>query len=166
MSTTTTEKLRALLAHSPFMANLNAALESKISVALIVGVMDNGSAIRDMFGVVSSDGALQIIQRMLHERFGDYSVRGGDAFLILVTGDVATKAVEIAESVRATVETISPTLDERFRVTMHFGVTRASSHWTNANGFCELLEAADEAICAGQRNLIANRVYEPIGRLE
>jgi len=57
-------------------------------------------------------------------------------------------------------------LDEHFRVTMHFGVTRASSHWTNANGFCELLESADEAIVAGQRKLVANRVYAPIGRLE
>jgi diguanylate cyclase (GGDEF)-like protein len=166
MTKTTTEKLAAALAYSPFMANVTAALESKSNIALILGVMDNCGTIREMFGLVSCDGALQNIEQMLHERFGDCTVRLGDAFLILMTGDRATKAVEIAESVRATVEIISPALDERFLVTMHFGVARASSQWTNENGFCEMLRSADEAILAGQTKLIANRVYEPTGILE
>jgi diguanylate cyclase (GGDEF)-like protein len=162
LKTTTIEKLHAFLARSSFMAHLAAALESKTSVAMILGVMDNVATIRDMFGLISCDGALQIIEQMLHERFGDYSVRGGDVFLILVTGNEATKAGEIAESVRTTVETISPTLDGRFHVTLHFGVTHGSSRWRAENGFYELLKAADEAICIGQRKLIENRVYEPI----
>jgi hypothetical protein len=69
-----------------------------------------------MFGLTSCDGALQIIEQMLHERFGVYSVRCGDAFLILVTGDEATNAGGIAESVRATVETITRSRIQRIRV--------------------------------------------------
>jgi PleD family two-component response regulator len=78
-----------------------------------------------------------------------------------VTGDEATKAAEIAESIRATVETIGTTLDERFNVTMSFGVTQASSSWTRVEGFRELLKAADETIEFGRRRIVANRVYEP-----
>ena len=163
---TTTEKLAAALAYSPFMQNVTAALESKSNVALVLGVMDNCGSIREIFGLASCDGALQNIEQMLHERVRDCSVRIGDAFLILVLGNRAAKALEIAESIRATVELISPTLDERFLVTMHFGVTRASSRWTNVNGFREMLLSADEAILAGQTKVIANRVYEPIGILE
>jgi GGDEF domain-containing protein len=166
MTRTTTEKLAAALAYSPFMANVTAALESKTNIALILGVMDSCLTIREMFGLVSCDAPLQSIEQMLHERFGDCSVRIGDAFLILLTGDRATKALEIAESIRAAVELISPTLDERFLVTMHFGITRASSQRTKVNGFTEMLQSADKAILVGQTKLIANRVYEPIGILE
>jgi GGDEF domain-containing protein len=87
MTRTTTEKLAA-------------ALESKTNIALILGVMDSCLTIREMFGLVSCDAPLQSIEQMLHERFGDCSVRIGDAFLILLTGNRATKALEIAESIR------------------------------------------------------------------
>jgi PleD family two-component response regulator len=155
------EEIQAFMAGSRWMANLTAALESKTNVALILGEIDNVATIRGMLGHVSLDGVLPLIERVLHERFGDYSVGWGTIFLILATGDEATKAAEIAESIRATVETIGATLDERFNVTMNFGVTRASSHWTKEDGFPRLLKAADEAIEFGKRKLVANRVYEP-----
>jgi PleD family two-component response regulator len=152
-------KLRDSLIHSPFMANLTAALENKTSIALILGLIDNAVTIRETFGVVSLDHVLPIIEGMLHERFGDHSVGWGTIFLIVVTGDKAAIAGEIAESIRAAVETMNPALDERFHVTMHFGVTPASSKWTSANGLDELIAATDEAICVGQQKLLSNRVY-------
>jgi diguanylate cyclase (GGDEF)-like protein len=151
--------LSTFLKGSPWVANLNAALESKTEVALILGSIDNYVTIRDLFGCISLDHVLPVIEQMLHERFGDYSVGWGTIFLILVTGDEATKAKEIAESIRATVE--SMTWDERFNVTLHLGVTHASADWTITHGLRDLLKAADESIDVGKRKLAANRVYEP-----
>ena len=141
------------------MANLTAALEGKINIALILGEVDNHAVTRDLFGMISLDHVIPRIEQILHERFGDYSVGWGFGFLILITGEEATKAVEIAESIRATIE--STKFDERFHVTMHFGVTQAASNWTTTHGLRDLLRAADEAIDVGKRKLVANRVYEP-----
>jgi GGDEF domain-containing protein len=158
----TPEKMNAFLAGSPWMANLTAALESKTNVALIVGTVDNCILIRDMFGLISFDHIFPAIDKVLHERFGDYSVWWGAVFpyfLILLTGDEAKNAVGIAESIRATVETLA--LNERFHVTMHFGVTEALSSRRTAGRFRGLLNAADAAIEIGKRTVVTNRVYEP-----
>jgi GGDEF domain-containing protein len=155
------EKINASLVGSPWMANLTAALESKTSVALIVGTVDNCILIRDMFGLISLDHVFPVIDKVLHERFGDYSVWWGAVFpyfLILLTGDEAKNAAGIAESIRATVEGMA--FDERFDVTMHFGVTEASSSWTTAGRFRGLLNAAEMAIDVGKRKVVTNRVYE------
>jgi PleD family two-component response regulator len=156
------EKINAALVGSPWMANLTAALESKTDVALIVGTVDNCALIRDMFGLVSLDHVFPVIDRVLYERFGDYSVWWGAVFpyfLILLTGDEAKNAAGIAEPIRATVESMA--FDERFNVTMHFGVTEASSTWTTAGRFRGLLNAADAAIDVGKRKMVTNKVYEP-----
>lgn len=156
------EKISAFLMGSPWMANLTAALESKTNVALIVGTVDNCALIRDMFGLISFDHVFPAIDKVLHERFGDYSVWWGAVFpyfLILLTGDEAKNAAVIAESIRATVESMA--FDESFNVTMHFGVTEASSSWTTAGRLRGLLRAADAAIDVGKRKVVANRVYEP-----
>jgi GGDEF domain-containing protein len=155
-----TEKLNAFLADSPWMANLTA--ESKTNVALIVGTVDNVSLTREMFGHISFDHVFPAIEKVLHERFGDYSVWWGAVFpyfLVLLTGDEAKNAVAIAESIRATVE--GTTFDQRFHVTMHFGLTGASSDWITAGRLRGLLNAADAAIDIGRRRAISNRVYEP-----
>jgi|CZKJ01.1.fsa_nt_gi GGDEF domain-containing protein len=155
-------KINAFLAGSSWMANLNAALESTTSVALIVGTVDNVSLIREMFGLISFDHVFPAIDKVLHERFGDYSVWWGAVFpyfLVLLTGGEAKNAAAIAESIRATVEGM--TFDERFYVTMHFGVTEASSNWITAGRLRGLLNAADAAIDVGKRKAITNRVYEP-----
>jgi GGDEF domain-containing protein len=156
------EKINGSLEGSPWMANLTAALESKTNVALIVGTVDNCAFIRDMFGLVSLDHVFPAIDKLLHERFEDDSVWWGAVcpyFLILLTGDEAEDAAGIAESIRATVESMA--FDERFKVTMHFGVTEASSSWTTAGRLRGLLDAAEAAISVGQRKVITNRVYEP-----
>jgi diguanylate cyclase (GGDEF)-like protein len=148
---------------SPFLANLTAAVDGKAGVALILAALDNADRIRNLFGLVSFDIPLESIDQVLHERFGDYSLRGGDIFLILLTGDDATKAVEIAESIRATIEAMSSKLDKRFRITLHFGVTGASSRGGSVEACsCQLLDEADNAIYCGQRELVANRVYGPV----
>ena len=155
------EKLNAYLAGSPWMANLTAALESKTNVALIVGTVDNVSLIRDMFGLISFDHVFPAIGKIHHEQFGDYSVWWGAVFpyfLILLTGDEAKNAAAVAESIRATVGGIA--FDERFYVTMHFGLTEASSSWATAGRLRGLLNAADTAIDFGKRRVVANRVYE------
>jgi diguanylate cyclase (GGDEF)-like protein len=149
----------ALLKGSPWMANLNAALESKTSIALILGEVDNHATTRDLFGMICLDHALPKIGQMLHDRFGNHSTVLGTGFLILVTGDEATNATAIAESVRTTIERTR--FDERFRLTVHLGVTHASANWTTAHGLRDLLRAADESIDVGKRKLVANRVYEP-----
>jgi PleD family two-component response regulator len=144
------------------MANLTAALEAKTNVALIVGTVDNCAVIRDMFGLISLDHVFPVIDKVLRERFGDYSVWWGAVFpyfLILLTADQARNAAGVAETIRETVESMA--LDDRFHVTMHFGVTEASSSWTKAGGFRGLLNAADLAIDVGKRKAVANRVYEP-----
>jgi GGDEF domain-containing protein len=156
------ENMNASLVGSPWMANLTAALESKTDVALIVGRVDNCVLIRDMFGLISFDHVFPVIDKVLHERFGDYSVWWGAVFpyfLVLLTGDEAKNAPGIAESIRATVEGMA--FDERFNVTMHFGVTQASSSWTTAGGFRGLLRAADAAIDVGEWKVVTNRVYDP-----
>jgi GGDEF domain-containing protein len=158
---------------TPFVANLRAALERKTNIALILGLVDDINAIRSMYGLVSCDEGLQALEGMFHERFGYCSLRAYEIFLVLVTGDEAAKATEIAESIRTAVENQeglvvpslaaepieSLTLAERVHMTMHFGVTSASSHWTRANGFNELVKAAQEAINEGRRRLVANRVF-------
>jgi GGDEF domain-containing protein len=156
------EKLNAYLAGSPWMANLTAALESKTTVALVVGTVDNVSLIRDMFGHISFDHVFPAIGKILHEQFGDYSVWWGAVFpyfLILLTGDEAKNAAAVAESIRANVE--GTAFDERFYVTMHFGLTEPSSSWTMAGRLRGLLNAADTAIDFGKRRVVSNRVYEP-----
>lgn len=87
-----------------FVANLHAALERKTDVALILGLIDDIGRIRDMHGLVSCDGASQTVGQILFTRFGDFSLRAGDFFFVLATGDEAAKAKETAESVRAAVE--------------------------------------------------------------
>jgi PleD family two-component response regulator len=153
------EKIRAFLVDSPWMANLTTALESKTNVALIVGIVDNVAFIRDHFGHISLDHVLPVIEKVLHERFEGYSVSWGTVFLILLTGNEAKNAVGVAESIRATVENMS--FDERFNITMHFGLTEASSNWAVGGRLRGLLNAADTAIQVGERNLVTNRVYEP-----
>ena len=69
------EKLNASLSDSPWMASLTAALESKSNVALIVGTADNCAHIHDMFGLISLDSVFRAIEKVIHQRFGDYSVR-------------------------------------------------------------------------------------------
>jgi hypothetical protein len=49
--------------------------------------------------------------------------------------------------------------DERFRVSMHFGVSTVSSNWTSTNGFTEMLKEAEVAIEDGRKRLVANRCY-------
>ena len=68
------ENLNTILAGSPWMANLTAALESKTNVALIVGPVDNCILIRQMFGHISFDRIFPAIGEILQQRFGDYSV--------------------------------------------------------------------------------------------
>ena len=159
-----------------FTENLAAALERKTNVALILGRIDDIGRIRDMHGLISCDYAIRSLEQILRDRFGDHSMRYGDGFRILLTGEDAAKASEIAELIRATVEKhqelVVPSLtaesievlplDERIHITMHFGVTRSSSHWTSANGLNELLKEAEKAIHEGQRKLVANRVYETV----
>jgi GGDEF domain-containing protein len=123
------EKIDASLAGSPWMENLTAALKSKTNVALSVGTVDNFALIRDMFGHISFDHVFPIIDKVLHERFGDYSVSWGAVFLILLTGDEAKNTVGVAESIRATVE--STPFDGEVQCHDAFrGVTEASSSWT------------------------------------
>ena len=156
------DKLSAYLAGSPWMANLNAALESKTNLAVLVGTVDNCSLIRETFGIVSLDHVFPKIEKLLHERFGDHSVWWGAVFpffLIQLTGDEANHAVEIAEAIRTTVESTS--FDDQFHVTMHFGVTHASSSWAAAGGFRGLMGAADKSIELGKMKQVANRVYDP-----
>ncbi|HVO79246.1 MAG TPA: GGDEF domain-containing protein [Terriglobales bacterium] len=164
---TSVRKLQAYLSHSPFMANLNFALESKTNISLIVGLIDHIEMIRPMFGLVSCDGVLKAIEEMLYQRFGHYSVRGGDVFLILLTGEEAAKAGKIAESIRVSVEkqglvvpSLSVESSTRVPITMYFGVTIASSNWPPENGFFALLYEAIDAIRVGQQTLMANRVYQ------
>jgi len=165
--------LYANIKDTVFVENLHAALERKTNLSLILGLIDDVDEIRSMYGAVSCDGASNTIERSLRARFGDYSLRAGDFFLVLLTGDEATNAKEITESIRASVENqegfVVPSLDavpieilslvERIHITMHFGVTRASSHWTTLSGFQELVKAAEDAITKGQRKLVANRVF-------
>jgi GGDEF domain-containing protein len=79
------------------------------------------------------------------------------AFVTVTTGDEAAKAAEIAGSIRSKVEGME--LDERFRVTMHFGITQASCHWTSATAFSDMVKEALEAIRIGQKELQVNRCY-------
>jgi GGDEF domain-containing protein len=165
-------ELYANIKDTPFAANLRRALERKTNIALILGLIDDINRIRGMYGLVSCDTTLQTIEQILHGRFGECSVRAYEIFLFLVTGDEAANAKEIAESIRAHVENgglVVPTLAaepiellplaERVHITMHFGVTRASSNWTSVNGFDELLKAAQKTINEGRRKLVANRVF-------
>jgi len=153
MMTTISTRFPSLLP-TPFMTKLIVALESKTVFALIMGAIDNSATMREMFGHVSFDVSSNTIERMLYERFGDYSLRAGDLFLILVTGQEALTASRVALSVRKDVEAMN--LDDRFPVTMHFAVTHASSDWTKKDGFGELY-AALEAVKNGQYK--TNRVW-------
>jgi GGDEF domain-containing protein len=103
-----------------------------------------------------------MIDKAIHEKFGEKSVWWGAAFpyfLILLTGDEAQNAGGVAQSIRTSVE--SMTFDERFNVTMHFGATEASCSWATAGGFRGLLNAVDRAIELGKLKVVANRVYGP-----
>jgi GGDEF domain-containing protein len=156
------EKICASLAHSPWMENLTAALDNEIDVALIVGTVDNCALIRDMYGLISLDQVFPAIYKLLHQRFGNYSVWWEAVFpyfLILLTGDEAKNAIGIGESIRATVEATA--FDERFNITMHFGVTEASPNWGTAGRLRGLLNAADAAIEIGKQKAVTNRVYAP-----
>jgi GGDEF domain-containing protein len=61
-----------------FEDRLNAALESKTNIALILGQVDDINEIRDNFGSVSPDKTLIALELMLRERFGESSLRHGD----------------------------------------------------------------------------------------
>ena len=166
-------RVNAYAKDTPFVTSLHSALEQKTNIALILGLIDDIARIRDKYGLASCDDALQKIEQILYARFGECSLRTGEVFLVLITGDEAAKAPEIAESIRAVVENHAdllvpslagepvefPGIEERVHITMHFGVTRASSDWTSANGFDELVQTAQDTIDDGQRRLIANRVF-------
>jgi hypothetical protein len=61
-----------------FEDRLNAALESKTNIALILGQVDDINEIRDNFGSVSPDKTLIALELMLRERIGESSLRHGD----------------------------------------------------------------------------------------
>jgi GGDEF domain-containing protein len=136
---------------------LNTALESKLKIALILGQVDDINDIRDRFGLISPEKTLIALELMLRERFGDNSSRRGDRFFVFLIGNDGVRGGEIAESIRSKVERME--FDERFRVSMHFGVSTASSNWTSTNGFTEMLKEAEVAIEDGRKRLVANRCY-------
>jgi len=153
MMATISTRFPSLLPTS-FMTKLIAALESKTVLALIMGAIDNRGTIREMFGHASFDVSSETIERMFHERFGDCSLRAGDLFLILVTGQEALTAGKVALSVCEAVAAMN--LNDRFPVTMHFAVTHASADWPKKDGFGELYTAL-EAVKNGQSK--TNRVW-------
>ena len=137
-----------------FLDRLNDAIANKDTVALILAEMDHRQRIAEYIGIPRYSEITESLERVF-AKF-ENSTLYKNAFLVLLTGEAANRAAEVAEEIRAEVEALKIPLDESQHVTMHFGVTRASSDW---RGIESLILFAEDAIKLGQERLGANRVF-------
>ncbi len=126
--------------------------------------IDNFKAINDTHGHGSGDYVLQQIASTLAQQLREPQLLGrfgGEEFVIILPNTSETTALTIGETIRGSIESMTPVLSAVGQVTCSVGVT-ASEQKQNTDLFFALLHEADSAMYHAKRNG-KNRVclYKP-----
>ncbi len=118
-------------------------------VGVIVGDIDHFKPINDEHGHTVGDAVLVDVAAALRTQLRAFDLAyriGGEEFLVLLPGARLADAADLAERLRAAVE--SAPVAGGLRVTMSFGVTCSNA---GEFGYAEVFAAADRALYAAKR---------------
>jgi GGDEF domain-containing protein len=117
------------------------------------------------------DRIFKAMQPIFLRRFPESSSRFGPlAYVVLLTGEDASNAYNIAESIRKEVESLKIPTARAFDygdvplpayVTVHIGLPRASSDRVSWSTLVDLTKEARKAISDGLEELRRNRIFIP-----
>jgi diguanylate cyclase (GGDEF)-like protein len=144
-----------------FDVDLQHALRRKEPVALVMVDIDRFKKVNDKFGHPAGDAVLRAVAKVLSNRCdGHRRVEyryGGEELAIVATGDGATAAPELAETIRADVEGLRFEFDD-LKVTVSLGVAEAGGDRDSAS----LVRRADDALYRAKKGG-RNRVEKNLG---
>jgi diguanylate cyclase (GGDEF)-like protein len=137
--------LLGIFERSSFDADLNHALMGKQPVALVMVDVDHFKRVNDTFGHAVGDEVLRAVAKILtSECDGRHQVEyryGGDELALIVVGNDAARATQLAESIRADVEQlVLPSVPE-LKVTISVGIALDGNSESS-----ELMKRADAAL--------------------
>ena len=122
-------------------------------LALLVTDVDKFKNFNDTYGHQAGDEVLKAVARVLNEsaRKMDFAARyGGEEFCLVMPGADKETAMEMAESIRKTIEAMTVESEGRImKVTMSIGVTNFDAQADKMNK--SLIERADRALYACKR---------------
>ena len=147
---------------------VEAWLDAKVSVSMIMVDIDHFKRINDTFGHLAGDKVLQALAgqilktvQPLDDGSGNVLAAryGGEEFAIVLCGDASTKALVMAESIRKTAGKISVVLPpqdngvgkERLSVSVSAGVASIWEGWKGAYQ-ANLVDFADKALYRAKSN--------------
>ena len=135
-----------------FESDLTHALNSKHPVALIMADIDHFKQVNDTFGHLTGDTALRAVAKVLSGKCDGRSRveyrYGGEELAVILTGDEADRAAELADSIRADVERLRLDDQPNLKLTISLGIAAAPEVDRNA---AELVKRADAALYLAKR---------------
>ncbi len=130
-----------------FESDLTHALTGRLSVALVMVDIDHFKQVNDVLGHPVGDEVLRAVAKVLTSKCdGRNRVEyryGGEELALILTGDDAARATEVAESVRVDVEELRFDGYRDLRVTVSVGVGEVPREGSNS---AELVRCADAAL--------------------
>ena len=130
-----------------FESDLTHALTGRLSVALVMVDIDHFKQVNDVLGHPVGDEVLRAVAKVLTSKCdGRNRVEyryGGEELALILTGDDAARATEVAESVRVDVEELRFDGYRDLRVTVSVGVGEVPREGSNS---AELVRRADAAL--------------------
>jgi diguanylate cyclase (GGDEF)-like protein len=131
---------------------------SGVPLALLFIDIDHFKSINDRFGHAMGDRVLRECAQLMRQgsRSGDVAARwGGEEFLLILVGADASRAGEIAERLRSSVERFEWSgLDRALAVTLSIGLASSAEAAGGAGGLLALADARVYAAKAGGRNRV------------
>lgn len=130
-----------------FESDLSHALSGKHPVALVMADIDHFKQVNDTHGHLIGDEVLRAVANVLVNKCdgrGRVPYRyGGEELMIILTGTEASKAAEVAESIRAGVSQLRLDAQSELKLTISLGIAAAPDVGRNN---AELVKHADAAL--------------------
>ncbi len=130
-----------------FESDLTHALTGRPPVALVMLDIDHFKQVNDALGHPVGDEVLRAVAKVLTSKCDGHSCveyrYGGEELALILTGDDAARATEVAESVRVDVEELRFDAYRDLRVTVSVGVVEVPREGPNS---AELVRLADVAL--------------------
>ena len=130
------------------------AVREKTHISILMMDLDKFKAVNDIYGHMHGDIVLQTVSgiiKKIYRRPGDFASRwGGEEFVVLLPNTPAEGAVEIAEKIRAQVETtdIPHENGEITKITLSIGVNSLIP--TQDSAINDFLDHADKSLYAAK----------------
>jgi diguanylate cyclase (GGDEF)-like protein len=144
-----------------FKSDLTHALTGRLPVALVMVDIDHFKQVNDAFGHPVGDEVLRAVAKVLTSKCdGRHRLEyryGGEELALILTGDDAARAIEVAESVRVDVEELRFHAYRDLHVTVSVGVGEVPREGSNN---AELIRITDAALYLAKTEG-RNRVRKP-----